>query len=84
MPSNSFLNGTAGRPMIFAGFSGASINLISSHNSLGDSFDSWKIPEPILSHAYEENALKLYVYLFLGLVLSRKSKFHSPRNGGSS
>jgi len=35
MPSNTFLNDTAGRPMELFGFSDGSINLTSSHNASG-------------------------------------------------
>jgi len=35
MPSSTLLNDTTGRPIVFAGFSGGSMSLISSHNSSG-------------------------------------------------
>src|SRR6185437_16300068 len=38
-----------------------------------NSFDSWKILDPIVSHTYEQYILKLDVYLFLGWVLSQSN-----------
>ena len=55
--------------MVVFGFSDGSINLISSHNSSGI-LDSWKILDSIIGHTYEQDSLKLYVYLFLGWLLS--------------
>jgi hypothetical protein len=40
------------------------------------SFNSWKIPGSIISHTYEENAIKLHVYLFLGWVLNAAATDH--------
>lgn len=66
MPSSTFLYGTAGRPMVLFGVSIGSINLISSHNSLGILLIVGRYLT-LASQAYEKNTLKLYVYLSLGL-----------------
>ena len=52
--------------MVLFGFSIGSINLISSHNSLGILLIVGRYLT-LASHAYEQNTLKLYVYLSLGL-----------------
>ena len=52
--------------------------LIPKH--IKDSFDSWKILDFIISHTYEQNPHKLYVYLFLEWVLSTKLGFASCTN----
>ena len=43
--------------MVFFGFSGGRINLISSHNSSEIALDSWNVPDSVVSHSYEQDSL---------------------------
>ena len=66
MPSNTFLNDTAGRPIVLIGFSGGSMKLISFHNGSGILLIVGRQLTLSYTTSYEQNALKLYVYPFLG------------------
>ena len=54
--------------MVLVGFSDGSINLTSSHNSSGILLTVGNTYS-VVGHTYEQDSLKLYVYLFLGWVL---------------